>query len=103
MSTSPGFQTAIQKPYVAAVIWIVFLLVAAFTYYSLRNYGRADKINQGIAERAENAIVDMVRSTAVPVVPPDSRHTNPNRPDFTLKGLVVFLFAIATGFIVTVV
>jgi len=101
-STSPGFLTTIQKPYVVAVVWGVFLLVAAITYYSLRNYGRADQVNQGIAERAENAIIDMIHSTAVPLVPAHSRHTNPNRPDFRLKGLVVFLFAVAAAFIVTI-
>jgi hypothetical protein len=93
---------AIQKPYVVAVVWGVFLLVAAITYYSLRNYGRADQVNQGIAERAENAIIDMIHSTAVPLVPAHSLLTNPNRHDFRLKGLVVFLFAVAAAFIVTI-
>jgi hypothetical protein len=57
---------ALKEPAVVALIWVVFLTLAALTGTALWRSNHADRINQRIAMLAENSILDLVSPSTLP-------------------------------------
>lgn len=96
-----SFEKALSSNWIQAIIWLVFVGTALFVAKALMNAAKADCINRTIAERAENAIMDLIKRDHPQVTLIDALHSNPNSLYLRSNMLIVILFSVASAFMVT--
>jgi hypothetical protein len=94
-------EQALVSPLVVALIWAVFLALSGFTAFILWRSLHADKMNQAIAQSAENAILDLVAHRQE-LLPKEKRNTNVNRYYLAWHAAFVFVLGVCSAALVTI-
>jgi len=83
------------------VVWLLLLLLAAFTWYTLWRARDADAKNRKLAEEAENEIRRLVASPEFPAIFITERHENINRHVLVRHGTFIVFLAILVACLLT--
>lgn len=89
-----------SDPVFKILTWVLLLTVAGLSCAYLWGLHKGSSLNRTIAENAENALAQLVQRDAV--IPAEIRGKHPVKTKWW-QFIIIFLFALASGVIITVV